>query len=61
MKFINQYKKDIFEKMDLPLKKGKILLDVGCGDGLDDDIFINKYHLKVYGSDVYKEIGRAHV
>ncbi|MBI2031247.1 MAG: class I SAM-dependent methyltransferase [Candidatus Levybacteria bacterium] len=49
------YKKDIFEKMGLSFKKGNTLLDVGCGDGDDDKIFIEKYSLKTWGTDIYKD------
>lgn len=49
------YKKDIFKKMDISYKRGSTLLDVGCGDGDDDRIFIEKYGLKVSGTDIYKD------
>lgn len=49
------YKKDIFEKMGISFKKGNTLLDVGCGDGDDDKIFIERYNLKVWGTDIYKD------
>ncbi len=51
---IGQYKKDVFRKMGITFTKGKMLLDVGCGDGLDSKIFIEKYGLKTHGIDIYK-------
>lgn len=48
-----QYKKDIFEKLDFHFESWKKMLDVGCGDGTDAEIFIKKYNLEVYGIDVY--------
>jgi len=50
-----QYKNDIFEKMGLDLAKGKKLLDVGCGNGLDSQIFIDEFGLEVYGADIYQD------
>lgn len=49
-----QYKQDLFTKLNFEFKKGKTILDVGCGDGSDAEIFINEYKLKTYGIDVYK-------
>lgn len=50
----NQYKKDIFTKLGFAFDKGAKILDVGCGDGVDAQIFINKFKLKTYGLDVFK-------
>ncbi|MEK7173352.1 MAG: class I SAM-dependent methyltransferase [Patescibacteria group bacterium] len=50
-----QYKSDIFEKMGLDLSMGKKLLDIGCGDGVDSEIFINEFGLDVYGMDIYED------
>src|SRR5438552_377375 len=52
---LNQYKYDIFSKLNFTFKKGKKILDVGCGDGLDADIFIKVFKLRTYGIDVYKD------
>ena len=49
-----QYKKDIFEKLNFNFEPGKKILDVGCGDGSDMEIFINEYNLNSYGIDIYK-------
>lgn len=49
-----QYRKDVFEKLNFPFKVGKSLLEVGCGDGADSEIFIKEYRLKVTGIDIYK-------
>lgn len=48
----NQYKNDFFNKLQIDFKKGKKILDVGCGDGSDANIFIREYGLKFYGIDV---------
>jgi ubiquinone/menaquinone biosynthesis C-methylase UbiE len=49
-----QYKNDLFTKLNFKFKPGKTLLDVGCGDGSDSEIFIKEFKLKVTGIDVYK-------
>jgi ubiquinone/menaquinone biosynthesis C-methylase UbiE len=49
-----QYKNDIFNKLDVDFKKGNNILDVGCGEGSDAEIFINEYGLDVYGIDIYE-------
>lgn len=51
----NQYKNDFFNKLGVDFKKGKKLLDVGCGPGTDALIFIKEYKLKFYGTDIYKD------
>lgn len=51
----SQYKRDIFKKLNFNFKKGKNILDVGCGDGSDGEIFEKKYGLDFYGIDVYKD------
>lgn len=53
-KITSQYKNDVFKKMGINFEKGKKLLDVGCGDCVDDRIFIQRYKLKVFGIDVYE-------
>jgi len=50
-----QYKNDIFNKMGFDFGKSKKLLDVGCGDGSDAEIFINEFGLDVHGVDVYED------
>ena len=40
--------------MNFNFIKGKSVLDVGCGDGSDSEIFFKKYGLKTYGTDVYE-------
>ncbi|MDO8269842.1 MAG: class I SAM-dependent methyltransferase [Candidatus Levybacteria bacterium] len=53
-KSLDQYRRDIFTKMNLPLKRGGKILDVGCGDGDDCKVFIDNFKLKTYGIDVYR-------
>lgn len=50
-----QYKNDVFNKMAIGFEQGKSLLDVGCGDGTDDEIFIHELGLDVYGIDIYQD------
>jgi ubiquinone/menaquinone biosynthesis C-methylase UbiE len=50
----SQYKNDFFTKLDFDFQEGRSLLDVGCGDCTDLEIFIDKYGLKACGIDVYK-------
>jgi ubiquinone/menaquinone biosynthesis C-methylase UbiE len=50
-----QYKNDIFNKLGIDFEPGKKILDVGCGDGSDAEIFINHFDLNVYGVDIYKD------
>lgn len=49
-----QYKHDLFTKLNFPFLPKKKIIDVGCGDGSDAEIFINEYKLKTYGVDVYE-------
>ncbi len=49
-----QYKKDLFCKLGFDFVRGKKILDIGCGDGSDAEIFANVMGLDVYGIDVYK-------
>ena len=49
-----QYKNDIFNKLSFNFEAGKNILDVGCGDGSDAEIFINEFKLKTYGIDIYE-------
>ncbi len=51
----DQYRNDFFNKLNFDFKKGKKILDVGCGPGTDAEIFIKEYKLKFYGIDVYKD------
>lgn len=50
----HQYKDDIFNKLAYSFVGGKKLLDVGCGDGSDAEIFTEKYGLRTYAIDIYK-------
>lgn len=54
VKKYGQYKADIFFKLGYKFIKNKKILDLGCGDGSDSEIFINEYNLKTYGVDIYK-------
>jgi len=54
LKKYNQYKSDIFNKLNFRFKEGKNLLDVGCGDGTDAEIFIKEFKLNTFGIDIYK-------
>jgi ubiquinone/menaquinone biosynthesis C-methylase UbiE len=50
----NQYKNDIFNKLDFDFERNKKILDVGCGDGSDLEIFANEFDLNVFGIDIYR-------
>lgn len=50
-----QYKNDFFNKLNLSLKKGRKILDVGCGPGTDAEVFIKEYGLAFYGIDIYED------
>lgn len=50
----SQYKNDIFNKLKFPFVRGKTILDVGCGDGTDAEIFSKEYGLSCYGIDIYR-------
>jgi ubiquinone/menaquinone biosynthesis C-methylase UbiE len=54
LKNYGQYKADLFFKLNYNFKENKKILDVGCGDGSDAEIFIKEYKLKTYGIDIYK-------
>src|SRR5690242_13361725 len=49
-----QYKNDLFEKLGFRFETGKKILDIGCGDGSDAEIFSDVLGLDVHGIDVYK-------
>lgn len=49
-----QYKHDIFLKLNFNFIPDKKILDIGCGDGSDANIFIKEYKLNTYGIDIYK-------
>lgn len=53
-KIENQYRKDIFNKMKMDLVPGRKILDIGCGDGQDLEVFKMYYKLEVYGVDTFK-------
>jgi ubiquinone/menaquinone biosynthesis C-methylase UbiE len=55
LKKYGQYKNDLFTKLNFEFKKDKKLLDVGCGDGSDAEIFIREFKLNTYGIDIYKD------
>lgn len=50
-----QYKIDFFNKLAVNFKKGKKILDVGCGDGVDASIFKNEFKLVTYATDIYED------
>lgn len=49
-----QYKNDFFRKLNFHFIPGKSILDIGCGDGVDAEIFIDKYRLVTTAIDVYE-------
>lgn len=52
---MEQYKNDFFRKLGFPFKKNKRILDVGCGDGTDGEIFVKRFGLLFYGTDIYED------
>src|SRR5690606_1873304 len=50
----NQYKADIFSKLDFKFSKGKSLLDVGAGGCTDAKIFRDIFGLDVLAVDIYE-------
>lgn len=54
-----QYKRDIFKKMGVDFERGKKILDVGCGDCTDAEIFIKEFALETYGIDIYEHKNAA--
>ena len=54
-----QYKSDIFTKLAFPFVSGRNILDVGCGDCTDAEIFIKEFDLETYGVDMYANATRA--
>lgn len=49
-----QYKNDIFNKLAFEFETGKKILDVGCGDGSDAEVFVREYGLDTYAIDLYR-------
>ncbi len=49
-----QYRNDIFNKMGIDFERGKKLLDIGCGDGSDAEIFIKEFRLDTDRVDIYE-------
>lgn len=47
-----QYQADIFGKLAFAFERGRRILDVGCGDGLDTEIFSRVYGLETYATDI---------
>lgn len=56
----DKYKEDFFRKLNISFKKGKKILDVGCGDGGDAKIFLDDFQLKTFAIDIFrhKEISK---
>ncbi len=52
--FEKQFKVDLFSKLDFPFEEGKSLLDAGCGDAVNSDIFQSFYKLKLKSFDLYE-------
>ncbi|MBI5449579.1 class I SAM-dependent methyltransferase [Candidatus Gottesmanbacteria bacterium] len=50
----NQYKNDFFNKLGVSWRKGSVILDVGCGEGTDAEIFLREYGLVWRGTDIYR-------
>lgn len=57
LKYYKQYKFDIFNKLNFNFKRGKKVLDVGCGGGSDSNILSSVYGLDVWAIDVYEHPG----
>lgn len=51
---IKHYKDTLFKQISLDFKEGQKLLDVGCGDGSDLQIFLERFPLDVFGVDLYQ-------
>lgn len=49
-----QYTKDVFRKLNYPLKRGNTILDVGCGDGSDGRFFETTCGLRWRGMDIHR-------
>ena len=49
-----QYKRDVFRKLNVEFVAGKSILDIGCGDGTDAEIFIREFGLRTSAIDVYE-------
>ena len=49
-----QYKRDVFAKLNVEFVAGKSILDIGCGDGTDAEIFIREFGLMTSAIDVYE-------
>lgn len=50
----SQYKNDIFNKLGFEFEAGKKLLDVGCGDASDAEVFVKEFRLDTYAIDIYR-------
>lgn len=49
-----QYKSDVFRKLGMEFQAGMSILDIGCGDGTDAEIFMKEFRLKTSAVDVYE-------
>ena len=50
----SQYHRDLFQKLNFSFKKGKRILDIGCGEGVDSSIFSRPYKLETHASDLFR-------